>query len=86
MLPSNERIPMTKMQFYSELENLLEMDAGTIKGDEALLDLPGWDSMALLSFIAMVDSKLSLILSAGKLATCKSVPDLVNVCEGKVAD
>jgi acyl carrier protein len=77
---------MTIEEFYKEVDSVLELEPGTIKGNESLLDLSGWDSLALLSFIAMADSKLGLIIKAAALVNCKTVGDLVKVCEGRVKD
>lgn len=75
---------MTAKEFYAELEAALELDPGTIQGSETLADLPGWDSMGMLSFIAMVDSSLGLIVSASALSACRTVADLAALCPGKV--
>lgn len=77
---------MTTQEFYKELDSTLELEPGSIKGNESLLDLNGWDSMAALAFIAMVDSKLGLVVSAAALVNCRTVSDLVKVCEGRVTE
>jgi acyl carrier protein len=76
---------MTKAEFYSELEALLEIESGTIQGTETLRDLPGWDSMAVLSLIAMADEKLGEVIPASALAACKTVLDIANLFPGKIA-
>jgi len=75
---------MTKTEFYSELESMLELEAGTLKGTESLSELEGWDSMAVLSFIALADSKLGVVASPAALASCRTVPDLVNLFPGRI--
>jgi len=65
---------------------MLELEPGTIKGNESLLDLNGWDALALLSFIAMADSKLGLVIKAAALVNCKTVSDLIKACEGRARD
>ncbi|MGA2865738.1 MAG: phosphopantetheine-binding protein [Verrucomicrobiota bacterium] len=75
---------MTKSEFYSELESLLEQEPGSIQGTESLADLGGWDSMAVLSFIAFADSKLGEAVAPAALAACRSVQDLVNLFPGKI--
>jgi acyl carrier protein len=75
---------MTAEEFYKELDSTLGLKGGTITGQESLSDLPGWDSLALLLFIDMAELKLGLIVKASELVKCKSVGDLVKVCEGKV--
>ena len=75
---------MTKAELYSELEELLEIKPGTIQGKETLRELSGWDSMAVLSIIAMVDEKLGEVVSPSALAECKTVLDLANLFPGKI--
>jgi acyl carrier protein len=77
---------MSHKEFYAEIDNLLELDPGTIKGDEQLADLKGWDSLAVLSFMAMADANLGVLVSASALAKCRTVPDLLNLLPGKIAD
>jgi maltose O-acetyltransferase len=74
---------MTKAHFYSELEFLLEVRPGSIKGTESLGDLP-WNSMTILTFIAMADSELHEVASPPTLAACRTVADLVNLFPGKI--
>lgn len=75
---------MSNQEFLRELEDVLEMSTGSIKGTEKLADLTAWDSMAAISFIAMADSKLGASVSADKLAACQSVADLAALFPGKV--
>ena len=75
---------MTKAEFYSEFELLLEQEPGTIQGTESLTDLSGWDSMALLSFIAFADTTLGETVSPSSLAACRNIQDLVNMFPGKI--
>jgi len=75
---------MTKVEFYAALESLLEMKQGSIRGTEALSELAHWDSMAVLAFIALVDSKLHEVASPVALAACRTVADLVNLFPGKI--
>ena len=76
---------MTEQQFREAFEALLEVEPGTIKGEESLDDLAGWDSMASLSFIAMADSELGTLVSIDSLVECKSVADLINLFPGKIS-
>jgi acyl carrier protein len=76
---------MTKQEFYSNLEQVLEADSGTIKGQEVLKDLPAWGSMAVISFIAMVDSTMGISISARDIMGCKTVNDLMSLCGDKIS-
>jgi acetyltransferase-like isoleucine patch superfamily enzyme len=76
---------MTKAEFYAELESLLELERGSIKGTEFLRGLTHWDSMAVLAFIALADAKLHEVTSPAKLAACRTVSDLVDLFPGKIS-
>lgn len=77
---------MDKKEFYAEIATVLELEPGSIKGNETLEELEGWDSMAVLGFIAMLDSRLGLIVPASSIAASRTVEDLVNLCQGKVTE
>lgn len=74
---------MTKQEFLSEIEEMLEVDTGSIKGDELLSDLP-WDSLAVVSFIALVDDLLEVAVSPQSLAQAKSLGDVLVLVEHKL--
>jgi acyl carrier protein len=63
-------------QFHRDLETVLELGLGSLRGNETLDELY-WDSMALVMFIAMADEKYSVVISPSKLAEAKSVADLL---------
>lgn len=67
---------MTKQEFLVELEEMLELDSGTLKGDELLSELDGWDSMAAIGFIALVDTVSGIAVAPIELANSKSISDL----------
>ena len=75
---------MTKTEFASQIEKILEAPAGTVAMSTPLADLDGWDSLAMLGFIAMADSHLGASVSVGQLAKCKSVGELAALFPGKV--
>jgi acyl carrier protein len=75
---------MRKLDFLRLLDELLEQDAGTLKGDEALGALSKWDSLALMGFIALIDQHFGLIVPASRIAECKSVGDLVALVADKL--
>jgi len=68
---------MTQRDFLAQIEELVEAPPGSLKGPEPLSGLERWDSLAVVGFIAMVDEKLELTLSAKKIAAAKTVNELV---------
>jgi len=69
-----------------EIELILEMPENSIDGTESLADFEGWDSLAVISFLAMADAKFETILSATQLANCRTVGDLTSLFPGKISD
>ena len=76
---------MNKQEFFHKLEEIIAAPSGSILGNESLKDLPGWDSMASVAFIAMADETMAETVSASRLAYCKSVVDLVALFPGKIS-
>lgn len=77
---------MTKQEFLRELEDVLEADVDSIKGDETLADLGSWDSLAVMTFIAMVDEKCGVTIAASKLSDAQSVGDLIALLGDEISD
>ena len=67
---------MDRSNFYSELEELLELPKGSVRGNQNLKQIPEWDSLAVIGFIALIDSKYGVILQGERIETCKTVDDL----------
>ncbi len=77
---------MNKKEFIEKIEEIVELDAGTLHGNEQLINLEGWDSLAVMSFIAMVDSELNTTLEAVKITSCQTVNDLTKLVHEKLTD
>jgi acyl carrier protein len=63
-------------QLNHDLETILELEAGSITGTETLADI-NWDSLSVITFIALADSEYGLTIPASKLQGIKTVPDLL---------
>ena len=70
---------MTQREFLNQLENIMELAPGTILGTESLADLPKWDSLAQLGYLAMVDQELGKQVAAIDLTRANTVKDLVGL-------
>ncbi len=75
---------MNVQQFLDKICDVLELEAGSLKGDEALDSLDNWDSLAVISFIALADEALGVIVDAEKLAHAQTVHDLLDLVSGQV--
>jgi acyl carrier protein len=66
---------MNRDEFLVALSELLETDS-PLTGSEELASLASWDSMAVISFMAMVDDKWGATLVPKNINACKTVDDL----------
>ncbi len=71
---------MTQQEKIEALEELFEADAGNIIPETAL-DTLQWDSMAMLSLIALVNEKFGKRLNGPQLKALKTVQDILAVME-----
>lgn len=62
--------------FLRKLEEIMEVEPGTLKGGEHLQDLEDWDSLKVIEFLAYADEEFSLTISPKAIAECKTVGDL----------
>jgi acyl carrier protein len=69
---------MTQQEKIEALEELFETDAGTITPETALDTLP-WDSMSMLSVIALVNEHFGKRLSGAQIKGFSTVGDILNV-------
>ena len=70
---------MTRKEFLLELDELLELPAGTLQGLERLEDLEQWNSTAMITFIALADTNNGTVVSHRQMLGCSSVADLLTV-------
>ena len=70
---------MEKKQFLFLLDELLELDKGTLQGDELLSNLDMWDSLTAIGFIALVDENCGKIIAPTGLMNAKTVNDLYSL-------
>lgn len=70
---------MSKQEFLRLLDELVETPPGTLQGGEALADLPAWDSLGVVSFIALADEHFGLSLPPKEIAAATTVDDLVSL-------
>lgn len=76
---------MTHDEFLREMEEILGLNPGTLKGHEKLEDLENWDSTALVSLIAVAESRSNTEITLDQVVSCSTVADLLRLVplEGK---
>lgn len=63
-----------KRKFLDELANIL--DADTVNDSDNLRDFDSWDSLSVLSIVAMADSKFGFTLTFPEIKGLTTVADL----------
>lgn len=63
-------------KFFALLEELLELEQGSIKASDQLDQLENWDSLAVISFLGGVDKHFGITLEPEKVVACQTVNDL----------
>jgi acyl carrier protein len=76
---------MQREAFLAKLAGLLEMPSGSLTGDERLEDLESWDSLAIMSFIALVDEHYGTAVAPKQIVACATVNDLATLAAGAVS-
>jgi len=71
---------MTQQEKIELLEELFEADVGTITPELKLSQL-AWDSMAMLSLIALVNEKFGKRLDGAHIRSFEKVQDILAVME-----
>ncbi|GGH64368.1 hypothetical protein GCM10008014_42680 [Paenibacillus silvae] len=63
------------------LEDMLEIEAGTLEETISLETLESWDSLAAISLIALVDEHFEKRLTAVQIKEFKTVQDILDFME-----
>lgn len=69
---------MTNEEKIAMLEDMLELDGGTLKPETELSTIDEYDSMAKLSLIVMMDDEFSKKLTGEQIREMKTVQDVLD--------
>lgn len=72
---------MTRDEFLLQIDEILGLRPGTLRGDEKLEDLKNWDSTALISLIALADANNSVPIAPDQVVGCSTVADLLRLAQ-----
>lgn len=72
-------MPMTRNEFLLEMDEILGLPAGTLRGEEKLEELENWDSTSLITLIAMADTNNGVRISLGEVVSCSTVGDVLRL-------
>ena len=66
--------------FYEEFASLLGIEKNAISEDSILSELE-WDSMALISTMALIDEVFAVVVSGDQLTECITVADILKLVQ-----
>jgi acyl carrier protein len=69
---------LNKSSVMSLLETAMELEPGSLN-DCVISELDMWDSMSVVTFIALVDERLGKNVAPRKLSEAKTVGDIVEL-------
>lgn len=69
---------MTNEEKIAMLEDMLELDAGSLKPEMGLKDIAEYDSMAKLSLIVMMDEECGKKLTGEDIQSFNTVQDILD--------
>jgi acyl carrier protein len=75
---------MQKADFLVLLEEMIDAPRGTLTEATVLADQEGWDSMAIVGFIGLMDDEFQVAPEPKAITACLTVGDLVALAAGHV--
>ncbi len=69
---------MTDEEKMQIIADVMDLETSEITPDTKLADLDSWDSVALLSFIAMMDEKFNKAIKGAEIRNFVTVQDAMN--------
>ena len=72
-------------EFFEQMEDILEVNPGTIKLTDAFRDYDNWDSMANLSVISMLDDSFGVYIESKDFKELITISDLLEEIKKKSA-
>jgi acyl carrier protein len=70
---------MTRDKFLLEMDEILGLPAGTLRGDEKLEELETWDSIALINLTVLAETQNNASITPEQVVTCTTVADLLRL-------
>jgi len=67
---------MNKTEFIAAIADILEISPKGLQGHEVLEDIGNWDSLSIISFVAMVDADLNQSVNPEQLKEARTLDDL----------
>jgi acyl carrier protein len=80
-----DRKTMTRKEFLLEMDDILGLHPGTLRGDEELDELENWDSTSLIGLIVLAETTNDAHISPDDVVGCSTVADLLRLARVDVS-
>lgn len=68
---------MTRDEFLLEMDDILGLPPGTLRGHEKLEELQNWDSTTLITLMSLAETNNGVNMSLQQIVGCSTVGDLL---------
>jgi acyl carrier protein len=68
-------------EIVAELAQILELNEADLTAQTPFRTLDGWDSLALISLISLIDERFGVVLGPTEINQCDSVQELIELIE-----
>ena len=72
---------MSMEEKLMKLEEIMELDEGELKATDVLADYEEWDSIAILSYIALMDAEFHKAVKGADVKNFVTVQDALDMME-----
>lgn len=77
---------MKREEFLRQLERALELPDLSLREDQLLAEIKGWDSLAVVTCMSLVDERFGLLLAPDDINKAQRVSDLVTLLGDNVRE
>lgn len=72
---------MDTKEKLAALEDIMDLDEGTLKSETSLDDIEEWDSLSALSFVVLLGDEFNRKITGQQIRAFKTVQDLLDAME-----
>jgi acyl carrier protein len=72
---------MDVKQLASSMDDALNLPSGTVREEDRLEDLEGWDSIGVIAVMAVIEDQYGVSLDPEGLAKCQTAGDLFRLVQ-----
>lgn len=73
-----------KKLIKNKIEDIIECHRDFLTGNEMLNEIEGWDSLAIIGLIAMIDQDYNISIRAEEIIQCIKINDIITLIESKI--